>query len=109
MKRLGKLAAAGIVLALIAACDPDGTGELAEQVEDTAAMRADAVEAEADALEARAQSIDSRAEALDERAEQIRDTGESRAAAIEAGDVNADAMSKAAKEKIIDNEAPAVR
>lgn len=86
---------AAMLLAPLAACGGNGDDKLAGRVEDAADNRADAMEAQADALK--------------ERAEQVRDTGESRSDAIDAADVNAQAMSQERRDAIVANEAAAVR
>ena len=86
---------AAMLLAPLAACGGNGDDKLAGRVEDAADNRADAMEAQADALK--------------ERAEQVRDTGESRTDAIDAADVNAQAMSQERRDAIVANEAAAVR
>ena len=82
-------------LATLSACGGNGDDKLASRVENAADDRADAMEA--------------RADALDEQAEQVRETGENRADAIDAADVNADAMSDQKKDAIVANQAPAVK
>ena len=82
-------------LAMLSACGGNGDDKLASRVENAADDRADAMEA--------------RADALDEQAEQVRETGENRADAIDAADVNADAMSDQKKDAIVANQAPAVK
>ncbi|TVV77340.1 hypothetical protein [Sphingomonas solaris] len=84
------ITAAAMVLfvAPLAACGGNGDDKLAERVEDQAENRADA---------------------LEERADQVRDTGEQRADAIDAADLNAEAMSAEQKNAIVANEAAAVR
>ncbi len=84
-----------LMAAPLAACGGNGSDKLAERVEDAADNRADAMEAQADALET--------------RAEQVRDTGESRADAIKAADLNAQAISPERRDAIVANEAAAVR
>lgn len=86
---------AAMLIAPLAACGGNGDDKLAERVEDAADNRADAMEAQAEALE--------------EKAEQVRDTGESRSDAIDAADVNAQAMSQERRDAIVANEAAAVR
>lgn len=95
-----------LVLAAVAlplsACGGKGDDRLADRVEDAADNRADAIEMQADLLE-------NQAEALDERAEQVRETGERRADAIDAADPNAKAMSVEQRDRMVANEAAAVR
>lgn len=86
--RFIKAAAMVLFVAPLAACGGNGDDKLAERVEDHAENRADA---------------------LEERADQIRDTGEQRADAIDAADLNAEAMSAEQKNAIVANEAAAVR
>ncbi|WP_375271449.1 hypothetical protein [Sphingomonas sp.] len=84
-----------LLLAPLAACGGNGDDKLAERVEDAADNRADALE--------------SRADALEERADQVRATGESRSDAIDAADLNAEAMTAEQKNAIVANNAAAVR
>ena len=79
----------------LASCGGHGDDKLGERVEDAADNRADALENRADALNA--------------RAEQVRNNGERRADAIDAADLNADAMTVEQKKAIVANEAAAVR
>ncbi|MDE0878248.1 MAG: hypothetical protein OSB00_06220 [Sphingomonas bacterium] len=95
MKSFIALASLAILTAPLAACGGNGDDKLAERVEDAADNRADQMEAMADNLEA--------------RADQVRETGEHRADAIDAADVNAHAMSDGQKAEIIANQAAAVR
>lgn len=79
----------------LAACGGNGDDKLAERVEEHADNRADQLEAMADNLE--------------DRAEQTRKVGEQRAEAIDAADLNANAMTEEQKANIIANETAAVR
>jgi predicted small secreted protein len=79
----------------LAACGGNGDDKLAGQVKDAADNRADQMEAAADNLK--------------EQAEQTRKVGEKRADAIDAADVNAQAMTPEHKAEIIANDAAAVR
>ena len=91
------LATGAALLALqLTACDKGkGDDKLADKVENAADARADAMENQADAM--------------NEQADQVRETGEARADAIDAADVNANAMTGEKKDAIVANEAPAVR
>ncbi len=84
------------VLALIplASCGGDGDDALGDRVENAADERATAME--------------DRANELDENAEDMRDTAEARADAIDAANLDADAMTQEERNAIIANEAPAV-
>lgn len=80
----------------LAACGGgNGDDKLAERVEDHADNRADQLEA--------------MAENLEDRAEQTRKVGEQRADAIDAADLNTQAMTDEQKANIIANETAAVR
>lgn len=92
----------GLMVASLAACGGDGDDALADRVRDAANNRADAIENKSDQLA-------NQAEMLDRRAEQVRDNGERRGDAIDAADVNAHAMSVEQKDRIVANEAAAVR
>jgi hypothetical protein len=94
------LAAASILP--LAACNKSPSDKLAGRVENAANNRADAMEANADALR-------NQAAMLDNRAEKARDTGESRADAIKAADMNVAAMSQERRDAIVANQAAAVR
>lgn len=93
--RIITAAAMVLFIAPLAACGGNGDDKLAERVEDQAENRADALQ--------------QRADTLDERADQVRDTGEQRADAIDAADLNAHAMSAEQRNAIVANEAAAVR
>jgi len=91
-----RLAAAVLLLAApLAACGGSGDDKLAHQVKKTADARAD--------------QLDQRADDLKDAADQVRKTGEKRAEAIDAADLNTHAMSPEQKAAIVNNEAPAVR
>ncbi len=77
-----------LALTPLASCGGNGDDKLAERVEDAA---------------------DNRADAMEQRADEIRDTGERRADAIDAADLNAEAMDASQKDAIVANQAPAVR
>lgn len=89
---LGLAAAAVLTLG---ACNDSPSENLADRVENAADTRAD--------------NLDTRADLLENRAEQIRDTGEYRADAIEAADMNVAGMSQEQRDAIVANDAPAVR
>lgn len=86
----------------LAACNKSPSDKLADRVENAADNRADAMEANADTLR-------NQAAMLDNRAEKTRDTGEARADAIEAADMNVAAMSQERRDAIVANQAAAVR
>ena len=79
----------------LAGCGGHGDDKLAKRVEDAADNRADALENQADLL--------------NERADQVRKKGEQRGDAIDAADLNVDAMSEEQKNAIVANQAAAVR
>ncbi len=89
-------------LLLLAGCGGKGDDALASDVEAAADNQSTALQAEADRLEAQA-------EATADRAETVRDAGEDRADAIDAADVDADAMTAAQRNAVIANESAAVR
>ena len=91
-----------VALLTLTACGGNGDDKLAGRVEDAADNRAAALEAQSDMLE-------NRAEALDQRAERVRDVGERRADAIDAADLNAQAMSQEQRDAVVANAAAAVR
>ena len=68
-----------------------------------------AADARANELEARSDNLQARADMLDNRAEQVRETGESRADAIKAADMNVQGMSQEQRDAIVANQAAAVR
>lgn len=88
------LIAASVSVLALGGCSK-GDDKLAGRVENAADARADALENQADAL--------------DDRAEQVRETGEQRSDAIDAADLNTQAMSAEQKNAILANEAAAVR
>lgn len=91
-----RLATAVLLLAApLAACGGSGDDKLAHRVEEAADNRAD--------------QLEQRADALKERADQVRETGEQRADAIDAADLNTQAMTAEQKTAIVANQAPAVR
>lgn len=92
-----KIALASILLSpmLAAACGTKGDEKLAQRVEDRADNRADMLENQADALDA--------------QAKQVRATGESRSDAIDAANLNVQALSNEQRAAIVNNTAPAVR
>ncbi len=95
MKPILATALLAILAAPLAACGGKGDDTLAERVEDRAENRADQLEAMADNLE--------------ERADRTRDVGAQRADAIDAADVNTQALSNEQKARIIANESAAVQ
>ena len=95
MKPILATALLAIMAAPLAACGGNGDDKLAERVEDRADNRADQLEAMADNLE--------------DRADRTREVGEQRADAIDAADLNAQAMSNEQKADIVANEAAAVQ
>lgn len=89
----GILIACGLVS--LSACDKSGDKRLADRVENHADAKADALQNQADVLDA--------------EAKQIRKTGEKRADAIDAANLNTAAMSNEQKAAIVNGAAPAVR
>lgn len=86
MKKIALLLPVAAALAL-AACGGKGDDKLGDRVEQAADNRADALEAQADNLK--------------DRAEAVRKSGEQQEDAIDAADVNAQAMSNSEKEALI--------
>jgi len=87
---------AAVCAITLAGCSQSPADKLADRVENAAETRADALE--------------DHAQALVRHAEQIRETGEERAAAISAADRNVMAtMTKERRDRVVANEAPAVR
>jgi predicted small lipoprotein YifL len=95
MKPITAFASLALLAVPLAACGGKGDDKLGQQVEQAADNRADQMEAAADNLEA--------------RAKQVRENGEDRSDAIDAADVNAQALSNEQKAEIIANDAAAVR
>jgi outer membrane murein-binding lipoprotein Lpp len=93
-----------VVLSAIAltGCNESPSDKLADRVETAGDKRADVIENNADALRGQAA-------ALDNRAETVRDTAESRAAAIKAADMKLKNMTEEQRDAIVANQAPAVR
>ena len=86
---------AALTMPTLAGCGGNGDDKLGDRVEDAAENRADA--------------LDQRADAMKERADQVRDAGERRSDAIDAADIDADAMTAEQKSRIVANGAAAVR
>jgi hypothetical protein len=85
-----------LALLPLAACDKGkGDDSLASNVASAADNQADV--------------IDNQAAEMKNEADQVRQEGKDRAAAIDAGNVDANAMSAQEREAIIENKAPAVR
>jgi len=102
---MNKAVVLGTALTALAlgACNSNSPSDtLADRVENAA-------DARADNLEARSENLQAQAEMLDNRAEQVRDTGESRADAIQAADMNVQGMSQEQRDAIVANQAAAVR
>lgn len=90
-----KLMSIAALTTVLAACGGHGDDKLADRVENAADVRATVMEAKADAINA--------------RVEDVREVGERRANAIDAADVNAASMTEEQRDKIVANEAPAVK
>lgn len=78
----------------LSGCGGKGDDKLGDRVETNAEERAD--------------MLNDKAEQLQEKADRVEETGEDRAAAIDAADINADAMNAEQKQAIVDGQAPAV-
>lgn len=98
MKAFLKIAAAASLVSLVA-CGGRGDDALGDNV-------ADAAEAEAENLEAAAENTanQTEADALENRAEAIEEAGERREEAIDDADVNAQGMTNAQKEAIVNGQ-----
>ena len=86
----------------LASCGGKGDDKLADRVEDRAVERADMLDNKADQME-------ENADQLHDKADMVEETGEDRSNAIDAADVNADAMTDEQKQAIVDQNAPAVK
>lgn len=84
-----------VFLLALAACNQSPSDKLADRVDNAADQRANA--------------LDKQADALNSEADAIRANGEQRSDAIEAADRNVSSMTQAERDKIVANEAPAVR
>ena len=98
MKSIVKVAAAAALVTL-AACGGDGDDALGDNA-------ADAAEAQADNLEAAADNAatDAQSDALEAQADAVEDAGEAKEEAIDDADVNAQAMTNAQKEAIVNGQ-----
>lgn len=95
MKRTSALAAAfGLSLAL-AACGGKGDDKLGEQAQEAAENKADKMDAMADNMSGTAEDM------MEATADATREAGEAKEEAIDRSDVNADAMTQAEREKVI--------
>lgn len=90
------LAATSAALLLLTACGGNGDDALADRAEEAAENRADMLDAMAD------NSTGGQAEALEERADQVEDMGEMQAEAIDDSDVDADRLSDAQKNAMVE-------
>lgn len=90
------MAAVGASALALSACGGSGDDSLADNVEDAAEMQADSLEAMADNT-----TNDIAADQLDAQADAIEEAGEAKAEAIDDSDVNADAMTAAEKEAVV--------
>jgi hypothetical protein len=79
----------------LAACGGQGDDKLGDQAHDAAGNRADALDAAADNASGAAE------ESLEAQADATRAAGDAREEAIDDADVNADAMSNAQKEAVV--------
>lgn len=80
----------------LAACGGQGDDRLGDQAQEAAENRADAIDATADTMTGAAE------DATEARADAVRAAGEAKEEAIDDADVNADAMTNAQREAIID-------
>lgn len=95
MTRFGTLAAAvGLSLAL-AACGGKGDDKLGEQAQEAMENKADRMDAMADNMSGTAEDM------MQANADATREAGEAKEEAIDRSDVNADAMTPAEREKVI--------
>lgn len=79
----------------LAACGGQGDDKLAEQAEEAAENKADMLDAAAD------NSSGSQEDLLEAQADMTREGGEEKADAIDESDINADAMSNAQKDQVV--------
>lgn len=93
--KISPILAAMLCALPLAACNNTPSDKLADRVENAA--------------DARANALENQAEVLEERADDIRETGEQRAAAIDAADRNVKDMTQAQRDAIVANDAAAVR
>lgn len=96
MKTILRAAAVAAGIFALAACGGQGDDALGDNVADAADAQADNLEALADnaATEGQEQSLEAQADA-------VREAGEAKEEAIDDADVNADAMSAAEKEAVV--------
>lgn len=95
MKRTSALAAAvGISLSL-AACGGKGDDKLGEQAQEAAENKADKMDAMADNMSGTAEDL------MEAKADATREAGEAKEEAIDRSDVNADEMTPAEREQVI--------
>lgn len=92
---IATLAAAALPLA---ACGGDGDDALGERAEEMADNRAETLEAAAD------NASGARADMLEERADAVEEAGEERADAIDDADVDAEELSAAQKEAMVNGQ-----
>lgn len=95
------LVGASVALAL-AGCAKSGDEKLADRVENHA-------DAQADALKNQAEALKNQAAELNAEAKQVRETGKKRGDAIDAANLNTQAMSAEQKAAVVNGAAPAVR
>ena len=98
MKALLAVALGASALAL-SACGGNGDDALADNVEDAAEMQADNLEAVADNT-----TNEVAADSLDAQADAVREAGDAKADAIDDSDVNAEAMTPAQKEAVVNGQ-----
>jgi len=95
MKRTSSISAiVGLSLAL-AACGGKGDDKLGEQAQEAAENKADKMDAMADNMSGTAEDL------MQANADATREAGDAREEAIDDGDVNADKLSPAEREKVI--------
>ena len=97
MNHLGKAAIAAAFLAL-AACGGKGDDTLGEQAQEAAENKADVMEEMADNMSGTAEDM------MEANADAAREAGDAKEEAIDDADVNADAMSNAQKEAVINGQ-----